>query len=321
MNVMALANAFRDGQVWGPRGRIKATAATLTRRSLIVFTAQTVLKVRVPERIPPFDQSLLSVRAALSARERAVGRALSPVAYLDNCEIRRANDESLILVNEIHGGEPVVATWRQPLERRADVLLVEGGVDASAFDAAMDQLALFHEQAREPEPESRYARPTLTADRWEAALASLTIITPEERMRLADETREWLAALDKVLLHRTIERRIRDGHGELSLEHLFLVDPPVFIDAGDGADDDFMMDTAEDVAQLAMELDLAAGVEMGDAVAGRYAEAAIDQTLMQVLPLYKRLVAVRTAAMTAADSNAAPESARAFVDLALGYRL
>ncbi|MFO0747763.1 MAG: hypothetical protein U1F43_19175 [Myxococcota bacterium] len=337
MNPITLAKAFRDGLVRGPRGVVRAQAALMTRRSLLVFTPQTVLKLRIPDLIDGADQTLRSVRLAMTERERFVGRRLSPHAYLDDVGLRLGDDGELLLVHEELDGEPIVATWRQPLERRADQLLAAGELTAESFRKAMQALALFHETAPEPTLADRRDYPVRAADRWRSTLERLAaevdrlpdaeaaaVLSADERARLGDETAGWLADLDKELSHRVLERRVRDGHGDLALDHIFLVDPPVFIDpADDRAVSDQMIDTAEDVMRLAMELDLAAGAELSDAVVAMYAAYAIDPRLGQVAALYKRLAAVRVAAEVLADPtlDERPERARAYVELALGYAL
>lgn len=329
MNPIELARAFREGRVIGPRGPVAVKAALVTRRSLVLFTAQTVLKLRLPERVGDADQSLRSVRVAMAERERFIGRQLAPHAYLDDCGLKLDEDGGLRFVHEEPDAEPIVATWRQPLERRADELVAAGAVGPDDFHPVMAALARFHEDAGEPRPEDRYVEPSRTVQRWAAALGSLEaaaddVVSADERRRLADETAGWLAELDKVLLHRIMERRLREAHGNLALEHVFLVDPPVFIDAADhGTTGDLIVDTAEDVMTLAMELELAAGPELADAAVARYAAHAYDPRLGLVAPLFKRLAAVRAAAEAATDPmlEDGPARARALVELALGTSL
>ncbi|MCC6619757.1 MAG: hypothetical protein IT385_00800 [Deltaproteobacteria bacterium] len=330
MNPITLARAFKSGQVYGPLGPVRAVAALMTRRSLLVFTRQTTLKLRIPGVVDGLDQSPLSVRIGLADRERAIGRSLAPHAYLDDCGLLLSSEGELLLVHEVRDAEPIVATWRQPAERQALALVLAGEVGPTGFDQTMDALARHHGQAGEPRPERRWD--PRARDHWAAALGRLAdapteVITDAERRALADSTDAWLRAMDKVLVHRATERRVRDLHGELSLEHVFLVDPPVVIDPADVASaDERFADTAEDVMRLAMELDLAGAPELAEAAVARYALSALDARLADVAPFFKRLSAVRVAVDALAEPaplDGEPddrhERARAALALALVY--
>jgi len=330
VNPVTLAQAFKRGEVYGPLGPVRALAAMITRRSLLVFTRQTVLKLRVPAVIDGFDQTPLSVRIGLSDRERAIGRSLAPHAYLDDCGIQLSTEGELLLVHEVRDAEPIVATWRQPAERQALALALAGELVPTAFDATMDALARHHGLAVEPRPERRWEpRARL---HWESALARLEgasseVLSATERATLATATEAWLVEMDKVLVHRATERRVRELHGELSLEHVFLVDPPVVIDPADVATtDERFADTAEDVTRLALALELVGLPEVAEEAVSRYALSALDTRLAEVAPFFKRLAAVRVAAESLAEpapADGEPDDrearARAALVLALGY--
>lgn len=327
MTPLELAQAFREGRVSGPRGPVRALAALLTRRSLLVFTQQTVLKMRLPGEVAGVDQTDHSSRLGMAEHERFIGRMLAPHAYLDDCALQIGADNQLRIVADDLEAEPIVATWRQPAERRADALILDGDARVESFELAMARLAQFHETAREPPMDERARHAERPRERWRAALERLgrlpgEVVSADELRRLGDETEAWLAALDKMLWHRISERRLREGHGELALEHIFLVDPPVFIDPSDeAASGEAYIDTAEDVMRLGMELDLAVGADFSDGVMQAYARHALDHKLMAVAPLYKRLAAVRVAGEAFADPTLEDRygQARELVELALGY--
>ena len=91
MNPTALARLFRERQLEGPEGVLEPRRALLTRKSLLLFTDDLVLKLRRPREAGPYDwhdASAMSVRYMLIARERWFGRQLNEGVYLEDCVLR-----------------------------------------------------------------------------------------------------------------------------------------------------------------------------------------------------------------------------------------
>lgn len=128
MNPVELARAFKDGRITGPGGVLTPQHAMLTRKSLLLFTPELVLKLRRPRHVDGQDQSLISVRHALAGRERFIGRQLSPDVYLDDVTLSldEARDMFVLQPGWV-GGEPVVLMRRLPDTQRADRVLLSGG--------------------------------------------------------------------------------------------------------------------------------------------------------------------------------------------------
>ncbi len=311
MDLHALAHAFRLGQIEGPHGPITAARAMLTRKSLLVMTDTSVLKLRRPRLVDGYDQSLLSTRYGMTARERWLGRQLSPSTYLGDCVIRLEFDGDTPVMRLIEGlveGEPVVAMRRLPDELRADTLLATRNLDPRALDPVVDALVAFHTNApvHRTEPFGSASRP---AERLAQFASNIDHLWPSEGRRddfLADTLAHMVAAT-RTLEHRIMEGRVRDVHGELTLEHLFL-DPDAAIfaslddgyaicDPHDGSDAERALDTGEEIMRLALELELACGRSFADEVVERYASLTMDLTLRRVATFYRRLAAVRLASV------------------------
>lgn len=332
MNPTELARAFQDRRFVGPDGPLAPRRAMLTRKSLLLFSDDLVLKLRRPRLIDGYDQSLMSVRYAMIARERFIGRQLSPEVYLDDCVLRPdSNFDKVILHRGLIEGEPIVLMRRLPDAQRADRLLLDGLAPEAArplLERAMVRLARYHANAE------HYTDPALAdAPRARARLATVLeqvapALTAAEHERLTRETGEWLDALAPTLLHRVAERRVRSLHGEVRLEHLFLAgrgaSEPAFIDPNEGPDEERMLDTAEEVMSLALELDAVLGRELSDRVVDAYAAETADATLRKVARFYKRLGCLRRAAEALveaaepeADAAEAQGRARFFIECAL----
>lgn len=336
MNVAELTRAFLDRRILGPAGPFEPARAVVTRKSLLLFTPDLVLKLRRPLFVDGQDQSLVSVRVATSARERFIGRQLSPDVYLEEVALRLDQaGEACVLQPGWAGGEPVVLMKRLPDERRADHVLLSGLSSEEKLrqlELAMQQLARFHVDAEfhtEP-PLASVDRP---GARFHALMDRLAgALGAAERDALLTETNAWLERLAPTFDHRIRERRVRSLHGEIRLEHLYLPGEVrasgalaiAFIDSDDGPDDGRVIDTAEEVMSLALELDAIAGTAFSDRVVDAYAGQTTDASLRKVARFYKRLGCLRRAAEALVDA-AAPganvaeerERARFFIERAL----
>jgi len=344
MNPIDLARAFRDGRVRaaappeaGLAHRpvpIVAERALLTRKSLLVFTSQSVIKVRRPIMVDGFDQSVPSVRYGMTGHERTVGRRIAPEVYYDDLVLRVAAAHpqhdtttraalataspsidpgpTLELVPGLVEGEPVVAMVRLPEDRRADHLLASRWVTPELFDPAMVRLATFHAES-DPHPHAPAADPAhFIPQVRDLVMRVATVATPSECRHLEAETLGWVEQLAGTLAHRVMEGRVRDIHGEVALEHLFIGEDgtPAFIDPDDGLPEAHVMDTGEEVMRLALELDLLASPAFSDRVLETYATATADGTLRRVARLFKRLAALRFAADAAVLHAESPPDAR-----------
>jgi len=326
----ALMEAFRAGRFVGQRGPITPHACVLTRRSLLLFTAGgTVLKLRRPRRLPDTDQRTRTLRTFWAEQELWIGRRAAPHVYLTDCALHWDGD-SYTVVPGILRGEPLVAMRRLADEVRADRLVAEGAADVEALRPALAMVAAFHEASPVHRVHEGIGRPERTGERWREVLAALAAhpaapIAPEERARLAEETEEWLEACHGHLEHRVTEGRIRQVHGDLRLEHLYLEDPVALIDPAQAPTDFHWMDTGEELGLLAMELRALGRRDLADAALDVYAGLTLDRTLRYVAPIFERLQALRRALTCLMEAEQEPaeitrERARFFVELALAPR-
>jgi aminoglycoside phosphotransferase family enzyme len=124
--------------------------------------------------------------------------------------------------------------------------------------------------------------------------------------------RETVAALELPLLDRAARGRLREGHGDLRLEHAYFPDgrpeAPVVIDpleTGGG-------DRALDVAILVMELEAHLRPDLAAAFLARFASASDDYDFYPLMDLYvshRAATRARVACQVAADPATAPAKA------------
>jgi aminoglycoside phosphotransferase family enzyme len=330
-------NAFREGRIVGPAGQLKPSACVLTRRSVLLMTPRSVLKLRRPVTLEDNRNTTRAGRIADSEQELWIGRRASPGLYLGDCGIR-LHPEGATLVSGIDPAlEPVVAMLRLPDAQCAREVLRDCGDPTARLRPLMLRIAAFHADAPLHRAHDGYGAPGRIAKRWQALVSSLPdpILGPDARNALIEQTGGWLTELEGTFAHRVMEGRLRHIHGGLRLEHIFLDvtihgsdETVAIIDPCEAGEDAHFTDTAEDVALLAVDLDAHGHRDVSDAVLDVYAGITGDRTLRSVTPFFKRLQALRRAgeiyADAQADSDAAmrengEQAARLCVDLAMRY--
>jgi hypothetical protein len=129
---------------------------------------------------------------------------------------------------------------------------------------------------------------------------------------------------------RVAQERIRDGHGDLRLEHVYFEGTePTIIDCVEFNDRLRCGDAASDVAFLAMELAARSRADLAERFLAAFALAAGDHDLYGVIDFYagyRAWVRGKVAAFLAADPSTPPEraarkteEAQALFDLARSY--
>lgn len=294
---MALTKAFREGRIIGPNGPLVARRAMLTRKSLLLWTGQSVLKLRRPRRVDGYDQGKISTRYGMTARERWLGRQLSPDVYLGDCALQivfEGDDAAIRLVEGLVDGEPVVAMRALPDAHRADLWLAEREVVPAHFFPVIDALVRLHtcHDAHRQWPFGAAERPATRL--VELAAKVPDAMWPDKAAFVADT----LARIERTratLEHRVMEGRVRELHAELALEHVFLeLDGDVaIIDPHDGADTDRTFDVVDDIFRLVFPLEMILGRAFADEVVERYASVTMDLTLRKVATLFRRVAALR----------------------------
>ena len=133
-----------------------------------------------------------------------------------------------------------------------------------------------------------------------------------------DTVRAWqLGFLDRHpdrFAARVERRRIREGHGDLRLEHVYFEDGrPLIIDCIEFNERFRMGDVASDAGFLAMELEARGRADLAGSFLGRFALESDDYDLYDVVDFYlsyRAWVRGKVAAFLAADPSTSADKAR-----------
>jgi aminoglycoside phosphotransferase family enzyme/predicted kinase len=301
-----------------------------------VFMGETeVLKVKRPVDLGFLDFTTLEKRRKACDAEVRLNQRLAPDVYIGVVPI--TVDPSGI---HVIAGEGPVVEWavhmrRLAVERRADELLQADLLEPTHIDELAAHVARFHAGARCDAETSRHGDVATirrnVQENFQQTRSSIgDYLSPEQAREievwqldtLGDESR-FTARIDAG--------RVRDGHGDLRLEHVYFgADESItIIDCIEFSDRFRYADVCADIAFLSMDLAWHGRVDFAERFLARYARESNDYDLYSVVNFYesyRAFVRGKVASLLAADTEASMEArerargeARRYFILALAY--
>lgn len=312
-----------------PEPRPEAVELRATHGSWVFLAGERVYKVKRPVDYGFMDYSTPERRRHFCEEELRVNRRLAPSVYLDVVPIRRDRSTHAF----VGSGEVVdhaVVMARLPDDATLLAQLRRGELGAPDLDLVAARLAGFHRAA------DRAAQaPGVFASNVAANFSGLlpysgTFLDERRLLEVDRHQRHAMAAAADRLQARIRHGHVRDGHGDLRLEHVYLIGgEPLVLDAIEFNASFREGDAALDLAFLAMDLDHELRPDLSDWLVARYASSANDFDLYPLLDLYKgyrAVVRAKVACFVAADPAVAPEKrqrkieeATTFLELAASY--
>ena len=279
-----------------------------THASWVFITGGDVWKVKRPVDLGFLDFSTPDARRHWCEEEVRLNRRLAPDVYLGVEPVRRDARGHAI------GGDGTVVDWavhmrRLPDDAAAASLLARGALTADSLAQLADVMSAFLDAA--PVRSDLGTLEVLGANvaenfaQVEPFVGDLVDAGTFAQVR-AFQTGE-LQQHGDVFRARVAARRIREGHGDLRLEHVYFLGQPTIIDCIEFNERFRCGDVASEVAFLAMELEAARRPDLAAGFLARFAEASNDFHLYSVLDFYlsyRAWVRGKVAAFVAADSTA-----------------
>lgn len=249
---------------WGAGAEVRETHS-----AVVLLCGDRAYKVKKPVDLGFLDFSTPARRSAACHRELALNGRMTPDVYLEVLDVAdglgKARDSILVM-------------RRMPDERRLATLVREGSDVSAPLRQLAKQIAGFHATARSNAEISTAGSPLALAERWRSNIAGLRALAP---CRVSDEVIDEVDALSSAYITgRTalLEERvragwIRDGHGDLLADDIFLVpEGPRVLDCLDFDDRLRWMDVVDDVASLVMDLERLGAREVGERLVRDYHE-------------------------------------------------
>jgi aminoglycoside phosphotransferase family enzyme/predicted kinase len=188
----------------------------------------------------------------------------------------------------------VVHMSRLPTEARVDLRLERGVLEAEDIDAIAALLARFHEGAAQNDAISEYGRIEVIRGNVEENFSQARELL--ERLVPAGTERE-VEARQLAFIHEHAELfesrrragKVRDGHGDLRLEHVYLVSgrEPVIIDCIEFNERFRFADVCADLAFLSMDLEMHGRHDLKERLLASYAAESGDYDLYALVDFYE----------------------------------
>lgn len=281
-------------------------------------------KIKKPVRFSFLDFSTLERRGHFCDEEVRLNRRLCPDVYLGVARICMEGGR-MVLEGRGEPLEYAVKMKRLDGEKRMDRLLGQGKAGMDDIVEIARMVAEFHSGAEPAKdgpgsPDIAWAQiEDLGAHRQAieeaAGLGKAVDFILEKSRRFIDRNR--------ALMERRMETHVRDCHGDLHSGNIFFDNGIKIIDCIEFSRNFRCIDTASDVAFMAMDLDYHGRGDLSGAFVEEYLSKTQDTGLETLLPLYKCYRANVRAKIAAIEweqgGRESGERIRRYAGLAAGY--
>lgn len=301
----SLVRAMMDPARWpdgGPdRRRID------THISTVVLAGDLAYKIKKPLDLGFLDFLTLSARETACHEELRLNKRLAPQLYRRVCRITGAIDRP-----EIDGDGPPL-DWAVVMRRfDPDAILSQQaeGLTPSVVDRLAELVAEFHDGADRGRAESTFGEPQSVMAPMRQNFEQIARAVPDSAARLAP-LQHWTQGqfdrLEAVLMARKADGFVREGHGDLHLGNVALIDgEPVVFDAIEFNPAFRWIDVQNDLAFMTMDLQHRGHVLLAHRFLNRYLQVSGDYTgigLLRFYEVYRALVRAKIAAIRVGQAD------------------
>lgn len=261
-----------------------------THISWVFLGAQRVYKVKKPVSLGFLDFSTVERRRQACQAEIDLNRRLAPDVYLGLRPIHRDPQGT----HRLDACGPVVE-WavemvRLPDDASAEALLGREGLGVDEVARIAQSLAAFHAGCRSDAETARYGTPALIEHNVRENFEQVGVpayLSDTRLQAIAAYQLGVLAEQEHVFAQRAAAGRVRDGHGDLRLEHVYFVqDKLQIIDCIEFNDRFRYADVCADLAFLCMDLAFHERPDLAELLLALYAAEAQDFGLYSLVDFY-----------------------------------
>jgi aminoglycoside phosphotransferase family enzyme/predicted kinase len=252
---------------------VNTTEVRETHVSTLFLLGDRVYKLKKAVHFDFLDLSTRAARERNCHREVELNRRLAPDVYLGVADVMGPD------------GEPwdhLVVMRRMPEDRRLSTLARDGMTTPDDLRPLAHLLATFHGRAARSDEISRAGSIDAVRRRWEHGFAEIRpfvgeVLDPTVEADVEARAIAYLDGRHPLFAARIAGGRVRDGHGDLLADDIFLLDDgPRVLDCLEFDDALRHGDVLADVAFLAMDLERLGREDLADAVLAQHRELSAD---------------------------------------------
>jgi aminoglycoside phosphotransferase family enzyme/predicted kinase len=291
----------------------EALSVIQTHASAVILAGNTVYKLKKPKDFGFFDYSTPALRRHFCQQEIYLNRRLAPDVYLGIAPVWRAVD-GLVGFGATLPPEDIPepgASWdsgkvvdyavvmtRLPDDAALESLVRSGAATPQLLADVAERLAAFHASMPSTAAIAAFGDLAIISQNWEENFAQTRpylgqVLDAETFEQIATSVRRFLQTRQRLFVSRVRNGRIRDCHGDLRLQHVYVLgrNPDgshrlAVIDAIEFNERFRYGDVAGEIAFLTMELDAAGRSDLARAFVDAYVRASGDTALPELLPFY-----------------------------------
>jgi aminoglycoside phosphotransferase family enzyme/predicted kinase len=296
-----------------PYGDHEPATVIQTHASAVLLTASRVYKLKKPKDFGFFDYSTPALRRHFCQQEVLLNTRLAPRVYLGVAPVVLFADGQLrfgptfppgdvpLPGTMVDGGcvvDYAVVMVRLPDEAMLESRVRTGTASPSLLEEVARYVAAFHSTSHTDASIASFGGLEVIRGNWEENFAqmkpyigrTLDVATYD---RLVQYIRQVLDERTSLFASRVRDGRIRDCHGDLRLQHVYILDEPdsaahrlAILDGIEFNERFRYSDVASEIAFLTMELEAAGRYDLSRVFVDSYVAQTSDQALREVLPFY-----------------------------------
>lgn len=297
----------------------EATASLMviqTHASAVILTPDRVYKLKKPQNFGFFDYSTPALRLHFCQQEVLLNRHLAPQVYLGIAPVLAFPDGhcrfGLILAPDSTPApgtlfaDGTVVDYAVVMVRLPDTATLKSWVQTGQAELPLLAeiarfVATFHMTTQTDEHIASFGSLDVIRGNWEENFVQMKpyigrTLDHATYDRIATYIQHFLAARTSLFASRMHEWHVRDCHGDLRLEHIYILDHAndpshgqtrlAILDRIEFNERFRYSDVASEVAFLVMELDSAGRTDLSSGFVDAYIAATGDKTLRELLPFY-----------------------------------
>jgi hypothetical protein len=303
-----------------------------THISFVFLTDKFVYKLKKAVNFGFLDFTTLEKRRFFCEKELEINRRLCGDMYVEVVPINRS--KTIKIKGEGKTVEYAVKMKRMPQEKMMSNLLKEKVVDSKIIDEIARIVSEFHSRAETSKQISEFGSWAIIETNWKENFEQTRefigrTISMKDFELISKEIENFMRTSAALFEKRVEEGRVRDCHGDIHSDNIFVADRIYIFDAIEFNDRFRYSDVASDVAFLAMDLDFKERSDLSDFFVEKYVKYSGDEELMKLLPFYKCYRAyvrgkvtsfkLKDPNLSSEDKRAAMEEAKAYFKLSSAY--